>query len=214
MIEKGYHVAVCEQITEPNGRGLVEREVTRVITPGTVIEPELLAEDKPNYLMAIYPLGDLESRQWTTAGLAYADITTGEFAVTQLEGENAGVLVTEELARLAPREVIMPAAWVERGVTLPAGIHLTPVADWRFERANAENLLLQQFNVQNAGWLRHRRAGCGHLRGGRGALLLGRDPAQPTGADHVDPRLLDRQFHGAGSVHAAQSRTDRDHPQP
>ncbi len=214
LIEKGYHVAVCEQITEPNGRGLVEREVTRVITPGTVLEPELLSEDKPNYLMAIYPLGDLESRQWTTAGLAYADITTGEFAVTQLAGENAGMLVIEELARLTPREVIMPAAWVERGVTLPAGIHLTPVADWRFERANAENLLLQQFNVKTLdgfGIGEHER---GHLRGGRGALLLGRYPAQPSGADHLDPRLLDRQFHGARSVHAAQSRTDRDHPQP
>ncbi len=148
LIEKGYHVAVCEQVTEPNGRGLVEREVTRVITPGTVLEPELLAEDQPNYLMAIYPLGDLETGNWTTAGVAYADITTGEFAVTQLAGENAGMLVTEELARLTPREVIMPAAWVERGVTLPAGIHLTPVADWRFERANAENLLMQQFNVK------------------------------------------------------------------
>src|SRR3954469_17964324 len=86
LIEKGYHVAVCEQITEPNGRGLVEREVTRVITPGTVMEPALLAEDKPNYLMAIYPVGDLQSGNWTSAGLAYADITTGEFAVTQLEG--------------------------------------------------------------------------------------------------------------------------------
>src|SRR5664279_2600357 len=149
LIERGYHVAVCEQITEPNGRGLVEREVTRVITPGTVTEPELLAEDKPNYLMAIYPLGDLESGTWTTAGLAYADISTGEFAVTQLEGDNAGVLVLEELARLAPREVIMPAAWVERGVTLPAGIHLSPVADWRFERAYAESTLTQHFKVRS-----------------------------------------------------------------
>ncbi len=148
LIEKGYHVAVCEQITEPNGRGLVEREVTRVITPGTVIEPELLAEDKPNYLMAIYPLGDLASGNWTTAGIAYVEITTGEFAVTQLEGENAAVLVLEELARLAPREVIMPAAWVERGVTLPAGIHLSPVADWRFERANAESALTRQFHAR------------------------------------------------------------------
>jgi DNA mismatch repair protein MutS len=148
LIEKGYHVAICEQITEPNGRGIVEREVTRVITPGTITEPELLAEDKPNYLMAIYPVGDLEAGTWTTAGLAYADISTGEFAVTQLEGENAGVLVLEELARLAPRELIMPAAWVERGVTLPAGIHLSPVADWRFERANAESLLMQHFRVR------------------------------------------------------------------
>src|SRR5690606_14266679 len=131
-----------------NGRGLVEREVVRVITPGTVIEPELLAEDRPNYLMEIFPVGDLESGLWTTAGVAYADITTGEFAVTELEGENAGVLVLEEMARLAPREVIMPAAWVERGVTPPAGIHLTPMADWRFERSNAQNLLMQQFKVR------------------------------------------------------------------
>ncbi|MCC6803027.1 MAG: DNA mismatch repair protein MutS [Anaerolineae bacterium] len=148
LIEKGYHVAVCEQITEPNGRGLVEREVTRVITPGTITEPELLAENKPKYLMAICPVGDLESGAWTTAGLAYADISTGEFAATQLEGENAAVLVLEEIARLAPREVIMPAAWVERGVTLPGGIHLTPVADWRFERSNAENGLMQHFHVR------------------------------------------------------------------
>ena len=148
LIEKGYHVAVCEQITEPNGRGLVEREVVRVVTPGTVIEPELLAEDRPNYLMAIYPVGNLETGDWTSAGIAYADITTGEFAVTQLEGENAAVLVLEEMARLAPREVMMPAAWVERGVTLPAGIHLTQVADWRFERAYAENVLNQHFKVR------------------------------------------------------------------
>ncbi len=148
LIEKGYHVAVCEQITEPNGRGLVDREVTRVITPGTIIEPELLAENQPNYLLAIYPIGDLESGIWTTAGIAYADITTGEFAVTQLEGDNAGVLVLEELARLSPREVIMPAAWAERGVTFPAGIHLTPVIDWRFERAHAESLLTQHFQVR------------------------------------------------------------------
>lgn len=148
LIEKGYHVAVCEQVTEPNGRGLVEREVTRVITPGTVTEPSLLAEDKPNYLMAIYPLGDIETGNWTTAGIAYADITTGEFAATQLEGENAGILVLEEIARLAPREVIMPVTWVERGVTFPAGIHLSAVADWRFERTHAESLLTRHFNVR------------------------------------------------------------------
>ena len=58
-------------------------------------------------------------------GFAYVDISTGEFAATQLEGENAGVLVLEELARLAPREVIMPQSWVERGVSFPQGIHLT-----------------------------------------------------------------------------------------
>ncbi|HEX2907686.1 MAG TPA: DNA mismatch repair protein MutS, partial [Phototrophicaceae bacterium] len=148
LIEKGYHVAVCEQMSEPDGRGIVDREVTRVITPGTVIEPELLVEDRANYLMAVVPLGDVESGQWRQAGIAYIDVSTGEFAATQLEGENAGMLVLEELARLAPREVIMPAAWVERGVSLPSGSHLTAVADWRFEKGTAEQTLAQHFSVR------------------------------------------------------------------
>src|SRR5690349_19896792 len=64
LIERGFHVAICEQVTEPNGKGLVEREVTLVVTPGSLIEPELLAENKPNYLMAIFPSGDPESGHW------------------------------------------------------------------------------------------------------------------------------------------------------
>ncbi len=148
LIEKGYHVAVCEQMSEPDGRSLVDREVTRVITPGTIIEPELLAEDRANYLMAVMPVGDVASGQWTRAGVAYVDISTGEFAASQLEGENAAVLVLEELARLSPRELLMPAAWVERGVSLPQGIHLTAVPDWRFERGTAEQALMTHFRVR------------------------------------------------------------------
>lgn len=148
LIEKGYHVAVCEQMSEPDGRNLVDREVTRVITPGTIIEPELLVENRANYLMAVMPVGDVESGQWTRAGVAYVDISTGEFAATQLEGENAAVLVLEELARLNPRELLMPAAWVERGVSLPSGIHLTAVPDWRFERGAAEQALTGHFRVR------------------------------------------------------------------
>src|SRR5690606_2598976 len=131
LIEKGYHVAICEQTSEPNGKGLVDREVTRVITPGTVVEPALLAEKQSSYLMAIVPFGNVDSGYWEQAGIAYVDISTGEFAATQLEGDNAAVLVLEELARLNPREVIMPSAWAERGVSFPQGIHLTPLTDWR-----------------------------------------------------------------------------------
>jgi DNA mismatch repair protein MutS len=148
LIERGYHVAVCEQMSEPDGRGIVDREVTRVITPGTIIEPELLAEDKPNYLLALLPVGDPDTGHWTKAGIAYADISTGEFAATQLEGENTGVLVLEELSRLNPREVIMPQSWYERGVSLPAGIHLTSIADWRFEKATAEQVLTGHFQIR------------------------------------------------------------------
>jgi DNA mismatch repair protein MutS len=148
LIEKGYHVAVCEQVTEPNGKGLVEREVTRVITPGTVVEPSLLSDRKQNYLMAVVPIGNPDTHEWTRAGIAYVEVSTGEFAATQLEGDNAAILVVEELARLQPSEVIMPASWVEKGVSLPQGIHLTPVADWRFEYANAEQILMQHFRVR------------------------------------------------------------------
>jgi DNA mismatch repair protein MutS len=148
LIEKGFHVAVCEQMSEPDGRGIVEREVTRVVTPGTIIEPELLVENQANYLMSILPVGDVNTGTWNSAGIAYVDISTGEFAATQLEGENAAVQVLGELARLMPREVLMPAAWVERGVSLPEGVHLTSVQDWRFEFGTAESALMQHFNVR------------------------------------------------------------------
>ena len=76
LINKGYKVAICEQITPP-GKGLVEREVIRVVTPGTVVEPSLLVDKKNNYLVSIVADGN-------EAGIAFMDITTGEFATTQL----------------------------------------------------------------------------------------------------------------------------------
>ncbi|MDE2749053.1 MAG: DNA mismatch repair protein MutS [Chloroflexota bacterium] len=147
LIDKGFHVAVCDQMSEPTGRGIVEREVTRVMTPGTVAEPALLEEGKANYLMGILPIGDAESGNWDRAGIAFADISTGEFSATQFGGDNVGVRVFEELSRLEPREVIMPETWVARGVTLPEGIHLSSVQDWTFEYAGAEQLLRDHFKV-------------------------------------------------------------------
>jgi len=147
LIEKGFHVAVCDQITEPTGRGIVEREVTRVMTPGTIVEPALLDEGKPNYLMGILPIGDPDTGRWTKAGIAFADISTGEFSATQFEGDDVGMLVLEELARVSPREVIMPESWHERGVTMPDGVHLTSVQDWTFEFAGADQLLRDHFRV-------------------------------------------------------------------
>lgn len=148
LIEKGYHVAICEQMSEPDGRSLVEREVVRVITPGTVVESEMLAEDKPNYLMAILPIGDSEAGAWQMAGLAYVDISTGEFATTQLGGDNAAVAVLEELGRLNPREVLIPESWSKR-VTLPQGNHLTIRPDWQFELSTAQEGLIQHFKTRS-----------------------------------------------------------------
>ncbi len=148
LIERGYHVAICDQVGEVTGRGPVERAVTRVLTPGTVIEPTLLPEDRSNYLLALLPVGDPGAGEWFHAGVAYVDISTGEFAVTQLTGDNVGLLVLEELSRLSPSEVIMPESWATTGVTLPPGTHLTQLDDWRFEGGSAEQNLFEQFNVR------------------------------------------------------------------
>ncbi len=99
LVEKGYSIAVCDQMeSAAEAQGLVRREVTRVITPGTVIEEGMLAAKKNNFLMAIINGGD----NW---GLAYTDISTGEFFVTQLN--NAEQLI-QELLRLQPAEVLIP----------------------------------------------------------------------------------------------------------
>ncbi|MCA9912726.1 MAG: DNA mismatch repair protein MutS, partial [Anaerolineae bacterium] len=148
LIEKGYHVAMCDQVSEPTGRGIVDREVTRVITPGTITEPELLDGDKPNYLMCIVPAGEAENGTWNKAGIAFVDISTGQYEATELDGDDVGVAVLEELARLTPREVIMPESWVERGVSLPDGMHLTSVQDWTAEYSGAEQLLKEHFGVR------------------------------------------------------------------
>ena len=147
LVEKGYHVAVVEQVgNEPVG-GLTPREVSRVVTPGTVMEPGMLAETRHNYLLALAPEPDRNGDGWAAVGLAYVDISTGDFAATQLDGAEATLGVVEELARLEPREVLLPASWVERGVTLPADTHPTPLADYRFEHSAARQALLDLFEV-------------------------------------------------------------------
>src|SRR5689334_7320394 len=95
LINRGFKVAICDQVTPP-GKGLVEREVTHIITPGTVIEPGLLEGRANNYLASLVVLE-------RTAGLAYIDISTGEFRATQLERTQA----IAELERLAPAELIV-----------------------------------------------------------------------------------------------------------
>ncbi len=101
LIEKGYHVAICEQTGEQPTRGLFTREVVRVVTPGTVIEPGLLKGDHNNYLAAV--TADEER-----AGIAYVDITTGEFKATELESADIPAAVRSELMRLQPVEILMP----------------------------------------------------------------------------------------------------------
>ncbi|HYN89341.1 MAG TPA: hypothetical protein VER55_12460, partial [Ardenticatenaceae bacterium] len=100
LIDKGYRVAIAEQMGDPV-KGLMPREVTRVVTAGTVVEPGMLDDRRNNYLAALVydPSGE-------RAGLSYADITTGEFACTEIRGGNTRGQVDEELERLLPAELL------------------------------------------------------------------------------------------------------------
>jgi DNA mismatch repair protein MutS len=131
LLQAGYKVAVAEQVGEVPAKGLVDREIVRVVTPGTVVEPSLLDERRNNYLAALVVDGN-------RAGLAYADITTGEFAATQLDGENMLSLVIEELERLEPAEVITCNPEVVEQ-DLPASTPRAGTSSGRGERLDATN---------------------------------------------------------------------------
>ncbi|MGH2514595.1 MAG: hypothetical protein ACRDHP_02980, partial [Ktedonobacterales bacterium] len=104
LIAKGYRVAVCEQMSDPAlSKGLVEREVIRVVTPGTIVDPAMLAAKRNNFLAAAVLGRD-------AVGIAYADITTGELACTQFAAANPEEALTQELARVQPAEVLVEAA--------------------------------------------------------------------------------------------------------
>src|SRR5215211_4236969 len=143
LIETGYHVAICEQVGETPVRGLFARKVVRVVTPGTVTAPALLPGDSNNYLASVFVLGGLSGnsaagRQY--AAVAYTDITTGEFAVTELPIE----ALRAELTRLHPAEILYPD-----NQTLNDGIqgHKTSYPAWRFEPGKCEESLLSHFKA-------------------------------------------------------------------
>jgi len=100
LLAKGHRVAVCEQVSEA-GHGLVERAITRIVTPGTLIEPQLLRERENTYLAAVNYGRD-------SAALAYVDVSTGEFAVAPFVGPEREAALNAELVRLNPAEVLVP----------------------------------------------------------------------------------------------------------
>ena len=134
LLAAGRRVAICEQVSEP-GRGLVERAVVRVATPGTVVDPDLLAAKEHTYVVALV-------RDKQRVGLAYADVSTGEFAATEIREDTDAVLAAE-LGRLRPAECVFPEGKTPR---LPAPA-LTPYAAWRFDVQEATSTLLRVLGV-------------------------------------------------------------------
>jgi DNA mismatch repair protein MutS len=146
LIAKGYHVAICEQVGNQPIKGIFPRRVVRVVTPGTIVEPGLLPGESNNYLASIV-LDDGH------AGIAYADITTGEFAVAEFNAisdhlvDDSGQLLSiirSELSRLHPAEVIYPDNQI-----IPNGIssHLTAWPAWHFEPGKCQETLLNHFEA-------------------------------------------------------------------
>jgi len=132
LIQKGYRVAICEQMEEPGpGKKLVRRELTRIITPGTATEPSLLRSHENNYLAAVFTKGE-------RTGLAYVDISTGEFRATELA--NGELLAS--LETLNVREIIHPEG-------RPAGANCleTPVSPWIFGPDYAGRQVLEHFHL-------------------------------------------------------------------
>jgi DNA mismatch repair protein MutS len=143
LITRGYKVAICEQLSPP-GKGLVERDVIRVITPGTVVEPNLLESKSNNYLVSLVTSGD-------EAGVAYLDITTSEFATTQLPYNR----VLPELERLQPSEVLLSLNEEIQDITAAP---VSKLDDYWFSREVVMDTLLQHFHATTL-----EGYGCAHL---------------------------------------------------
>ncbi len=141
LVAAGYRVALCDQVGTPDGRHLVERRITRVVTPGTVTDPAMLDAKRNIYIAALL----LEE---TGAGLAYADLSTGEFAATELRAatsEELTAAVERELLRLAPAELLVPDS--QRDAVPDVGAALTPSEEFLWNERAARQALLEQLRV-------------------------------------------------------------------
>jgi DNA mismatch repair protein MutS len=179
LIRKGYRVAICEQTEDPSkAKKLVRREVVRVITPGTAIDPHLVEARESVYLAALCGAGD-------TYGAAFLDLSTGDFRCTEVSGPDAWARVRGDVESYAPRELLFPRSLAplvkeayaggpshtaplpleiderdddetpvarimpaEHAVTRSEGLPLTPLEDWLWEPTSCASLLLEQFGAR------------------------------------------------------------------
>ncbi len=172
LIDKGYKVAICEQTEDPAlAKGLVSREVTRVVTPGTIIESNMLEERSANYIMAV-------SLRKNQAGLAFCDVSTGEFFVYQIA--DVRVRLADELARIAPRELL--ANDLEALSPVAPGAPAFRLPEERFQYALAARIVKEQFgkSVDELGFSEIRLA-----VSAAGALLSYLEETQKIALSHI-----------------------------
>jgi DNA mismatch repair protein MutS len=180
LIEKGFKVAICDQVEDPKAaKGLVKREVVRVVTPGMVIEDELLDEKSNNYILSL-------SRHQQTIGLASLDISTGAFRMTETVDAAA---IDDEMRRVAPREIVLPESMtsddaVDPFVTDDVGSAVTVLDERAFELGASRRRLLEQFDT-----LSLEGFGCEDLKAGiraAGALIHYVSETQRQKIEHIN----------------------------
>lgn len=174
LIEKGYRVAICEQMTDPaTTKGLVEREVIRVVSPGTVIEANLLEEGRPNYIAALC----IKKNQ---AGAAFCDVSTGEFYLYQIPDVRARLM--DELARIDPSEIIVNDAEALSAVDPERGQRAEAISEERFTYTFAAKAMSAHFgkSISDMGFDGQKLAMCA-----AGALLSFLTETQKNALAHI-----------------------------
>ena len=147
LIRAGKSVAICDQMETPDqAQGLVRREVVRVVTPGTLIEPELLSADENHFLASVVFSG-------SNGGLAVMDLSTGEFRVAQFDGTTGSDHLFSELARLEPKELLASKSsrpyLEDRLKPLSTSPQIRTFSDSAFEPSQARRIILEHFKIQS-----------------------------------------------------------------
>ncbi len=146
LLKAGRKIAICEQISLPK-KGIAQRDVVEIITPGTVVDESFLDKKTPNYLVAFGQVGPVMA-------LAYAELSTGDFLCAGYEGEHREEFIRKELSRLgSPREILIQESLLEfpyfRGLLDKGQAVLNPIADWLFDPEAAYKQLTGQFQLVN-----------------------------------------------------------------
>lgn len=145
LVDNGHKVAVCEQVEDPKlAKGMVKREVVRIVTPGTNTAPESLDESRNNFLMCVIWMND-------SFGVSTIDISTGDYYVTEVQ---SGRKVMDEITKYAPSEIVCNPALFMSGIDTDdlhdrLRIVISPLGDWMYEPKNCEKVLLEHFHVGN-----------------------------------------------------------------
>src|SRR5262245_7892937 len=146
LVRKGFRVAICEQMEDPRkAKGIVRREVVRVVSPGTLTDASYLDAREPILLMAIMRSPAREREQ--TIGVALLDVSTGDFAAAEYGGADGEQALRDELAVLRPREIVIPSEDAGWPLVTGAGAAMTPLDGWAFDGESARRTLLDQLRA-------------------------------------------------------------------